>query len=353
MSGGVDSSVAAALLAEQGHEVVGLFMRIGQHTPEDTGDDATRHQGCCSAADSADARRVAGLLGLPFYALNFQTDFDRIIERFVDEYTRGRTPNPCVICNHDLKFGKLLRYADTIGAEYVATGHYARILREEGEFKLARARDRHKDQSYVLFGVEREVLRRTLFPLGDLTKDEVRTLARERGLAVHDKPDSTEICFVPDRDYARVVRERRPDVVRPGEVHDQHGAVVGTHEGVAHFTIGQRRGLRIAMGTPVYVTDLDAKTHTVTIGAKEDLLRRALRATDVNWLVDPPTDSFRAHAQIRYHHAAAPAVIDPDGDSFTVCFDTPQPAITPGQAVVLYNGDTVLGGGWIEQALDD
>ena len=360
MSGGVDSSVAAALLVEQGYEIVGLFMRVGDPAGSNDAEypPDPRHQGCCSAADSADARRVAGRLGVPFYALNFQDDFNRLIDYFADEYVRGRTPNPCVMCNQDLKFGKLLRYADTIGAQYIATGHYARIERPNNNGgttdtpRLCRARDAKKDQSYVLFGIDRAVLSRTLFPLGDLIKDEVRNIARERDLPVADKPDSNEICFVPDRDYARVVRQRRPDAFQPGEVRDQTGAIIGEHDGVSHFTIGQRRGLGIAMGLPIYVTELDARTQTVTVGTKEQLLRPALRATHVKWLIDPPDAPFRAHAQIRYHHTAAPATITPDGDAVTVHFDTPQSAITPGQAVVVYDNETVLGGAWIDSAVD-
>jgi tRNA-specific 2-thiouridylase len=351
MSGGVDSSVAAALLVEQGYDVVGLFMRVGAHgTADDDNAVESRRQGCCSAADSADARRVAGRLDVPFYALNFERDFDRLIDHFADEYTRGRTPNPCVVCNQDLKFGKVLRYADTVDAQYIATGHYARITAHDNGPRLMRPRDPRKDQSYVLFGVDRAVLRRTLFPLGDLTKDQVRDIARDRGLANCDKPDSAEICFVPDRDYARVVRERRPDAARPGTVRDRDGNVVGTHDGIANFTVGQRRGLGIAMGLPIYVTGLDAETATVTVGDKQDLLAGALRASNVNWLVDPPAGPFRALAQIRYHHQAAPADVHHDGDGIEVRFDEPQSAITPGQAVVLYDNETVLGGGWIESS---
>ena len=357
MSGGVDSSVAAALLVEQGYDVIGLFMRVGGHGPEDDGlvdDEAinSRHQGCCSAADSADARRVAGMLGVPFYALNFERDFDRLIDHFADEYIRGRTPNPCVVCNQDLKFGKLLRYADTVEADYIATGHYARIEAHDDDPRLTRPRDRNKDQSYVLFGIDRAVLGRILFPLGDMTKDQVREIARQRGLSNCDKPDSAEICFVPDRDYASVVRQRRPDAVRPGQVVDRDGNVVGTHEGIANFTIGQRRGLGIAMGLPVYVTNLNAETATVTVGDKEDLLARSLRASKINWLVDRPASPFRALAQIRYHHEAAPVEVHCDGDAIVVRFDNPQSAVTPGQAVVLYDNETVLGGGWIEHAGD-
>ncbi len=312
MSGGVDSSVAACLLHEQGYECVGVFMRVGAHTPEPAetcalaevmgagpgdgrGDGATpsdaparglKH-GCCSAADAIVARAIAGRLDIPFYALNFERDFDRIITYFVDEYARGRTPNPCVMCNNQLKFGKLLRYADMMDAEFVATGHYARILRRDDGVYLARSLNEAKDQSYVLFGLPRDELPRCLFPLGEIAeKADVRRIAANLDLRVHDKPDSQEICFVPNDDYRQIVRQRRPEAVRPGEVRDTAGKVLGMHEGVADFTIGQRRGLGIATGRPVYVTRLDVITNTVTVGTREELSSGGLIAERVNWLVD-------------------------------------------------------------------
>lgn len=363
MSGGVDSSVAACLLVEQGYDVTGLFMRTGIHQPEETGDACApdRHRGCCSAADASDARAVAGRLGVPFFALNFKADFDRVIEYFADEYVHGRTPNPCVMCNEHLKFGKLADYGRAVGADFIATGHYARIEAREGRHCLLRGVDASKDQSYVLFGIDRDMLARTLFPIGHLTKPQVRDEARRLGLPVSDKPDSVDICFVPDRDYARVVRERRPEAFVEGPVLDHTGREVGRHAGIANYTIGQRQGLGIALGLPVYVTRIDPAGNTVTLGPREQLASDALTAGRVHWLVDPPAGPFRAEVKIRYAHRAAPATVEPlspgsAGPAVTtpaamrvrVKFDQPQTAITPGQAAVFYQEDVVLGGGWIE-----
>jgi len=364
MSGGVDSSVAACLLVEQGYDAMGLFMRVGAKegatVRDDTGtaagvvaDSATRraHQGCCSASDAADARFVAGMLGIPFYALNFEDEFDRIIDYFADEYARGRTPNPCVVCNDRLKFGKLMDYADAVGADYVATGHYARIARRDGRPTLLRGRDLQKDQSYVLFGLRRDILDRVLFPVGELTKPEVRTIAARYGLPNRDKPDSVEICFVPDRNYARVVRERRPDGFVEGDFVDESGRIVGRHKGIGRYTIGQRRGLGIAAGRPIYVTQLDVLNNRVTVGDDEALRCPSLLADRLNLLVDELGDCFEAQVKIRYLHNAVPATIHTlDGGKVRVVFDEPQRAVTPGQAVVFYDGDTVLGGAWIESA---
>lgn len=351
MSGGVDSSVAAALLLEQGYHVTGLFMRLGVELPEPEVCDSSRRQGCCSKADADDARFVAGKLGIPFFALNFKDEFDRIIQYFADEYARGRTPNPCVMCNEHLKFGRLLEYARTIDADGVATGHYARIEQRDGRACLLRGIDRGKDQSYVLFGLSRDALERTYLPIGGMHKDEVRCRAEQLGLPVHDKPDSTDICFAPDRDYARIVRERHPEAFEPGEVRDSTGRVLGEHKGIANYTIGQRHGLGIAMGKPAYVTGIDPATRVVTFGPREELLRYELLASRFRWLANPPTGTIRVEAQIRYSHRAAAAVVTPMGnEQVRIRFDIPQPAITPGQAVVAYDGEQVLGGGWIEQA---
>jgi tRNA-specific 2-thiouridylase len=363
MSGGVDSSVAACLLREQGYEVTGLFMRTGVSEPaepscafEKPGREAgqlageePRHRGCCSAADASDARSVAGRLGIPFFALNFKDEFDRIIDYFADEYEHGRTPNPCVMCNEHLKFGRLAEYGRAVGADFVATGHYARIERHDGGCRLLRSVDLVKDQSYVLFGIGREMLAHTLFPIGGMTKAEVRDHARRFGLPLSDKPESQDICFVPDRDYARVVRERRPEAFRPGVIQDTEGKPLGRHEGIPNFTIGQRRGLGVAMGLPVYVTRIDPETGTVTIGTREHLESGELVASRVLWLIHPPAAPFHADVKIRYSHRAAPARVERLGpERVRVRFDQPQSAITPGQAAVLYDGDTVLGGGWIE-----
>lgn len=288
------------------------------------------------------------MLGIPFYALNFEKDFDRIIDYFADEYVRGRTPNPCVMCNDRLKFGRLFEYADAVGAQYVATGHYARIGRRGGEPVLMRGVDRRKDQSYVLFGLRREALDRVMFPIGELDKDEVRRIAARHGLPNRDKPDSVEICFVPDRDYAKVVRRRRPEAFAAGEVVDTTGTVLGRHEGIANFTIGQRRGLRIAAGRPIYVTQLDVLNNRVVMGEGEALLAGGLVAERVNLLVTDLDTEFRAEVKIRYLHEAVPATVRMlDGGRVRVAFHDPQRAVTPGQAVVFYDGDTVLGGAWI------
>jgi tRNA-specific 2-thiouridylase len=362
MSGGVDSSVTACLLREQGYEVMGLFMRVGAEMPEDTAcstaassTDAEHpkrtHQGCCSASDAADARFVAGMLNIPFYVLNFKPDFERLIDYFADEYAAGRTPNPCVQCNTWLKFGKLVEYADMLGCQFVATGHYARLDRKNGQTRLRRGVDHRKDQSYFLFGVRSEMLDRAMFPIGHLQKDQVRQTAERFGLPVHNKPDSVEICFVPDRDYARVVRERRPDAFKPGNIEDAEGNVLGDHEGLANFTIGQRRGLGVAAGRPVYVTQLDVLNNTVVLGERDALMHRNLLATDANFVSGPPSKPIRCDAQIRYQHRAAACTATALPDStLRVEFDEPQSAITPGQALVLYDGDEVIGGGWIDRA---
>lgn len=370
MSGGVDSSVAACLLQEQGYDVIGVFMRLGVAeaagepvgvTP-DGGDlrsvglpihatqtDPTRHRGCCSAADANDARLVAGRMNIPFYALNFEKDFSELIDYFADEYAAARTPNPCVMCNQRLKFGRLHAYADAVGADLIATGHYARMDVENGVPRLRRAVDRSKDQSYVLFGISADELARLRFPLGEMSKDEVRGHARRFGLALHDKPDSQDICFVPDRAYARVVRARRPEAFRTGEIRHIDGRLLGEHGGLPNFTIGQRRGLNVAVGDPLYVRSLDATTDTVIVGPRESLLCGSAWASRVNWLIDSPVESFRAGVQIRYNHGGADGVVHPlSNDRVRVDFDEPVTAVTPGQALVMYRDDTVVGGGWID-----
>lgn len=357
MSGGVDSSVAAALLRRGGWQVIGVFMRLG--TPPGIAGAAEAHdacsprRGCCSARDAADARRVAEALDIPLYVLNFEDEFSRIIDRFAEEYNRGRTPNPCILCNNWLKFGRLAAYARAAGADCIATGHYARIGRDPDTDRplLMRAADARKDQSYVLFGLPVNLLGQLILPVGDLTKDRVRAIALELSLPVHDKPDSQEICFVPDGDYAALLERRRPGTLRPGEIVDTAGRVIGTHQGHQRFTIGQRKGLRLAMGRPMYVVGIDAERNRVVLGERRDLLRTHLAADGANWLTGPAPAAgatFRCHARIRYNHTPAPAVARITGEqTFEVVFDEPQSAVTPGQAVVLYDGDVVLGGGWI------
>lgn len=358
MSGGVDSSVAACLLVEQGYEVTGVFMRHGTGFPqmakagESGAQVAVRTQRAhCNAAEARDARAVAGMLGFPFLALDVEDNFAELIDYFVDEYTKGRTPNPCAVCNDRLKFGRLVAYADSIGAGRIATGHYARLARRNGHQALLRAGDRQKDQSYVLFGLDRGLLDRLIFPLGDLTKARVRAIAAHRGLPNRDKPESMEICFVPDDDYPRLVRERRPEAFAPGDVVDTAGNLLGRHAGIAHYTIGQRRGLGIAAGKPIYVINLDAVSNTVTMGEADALLADSLVAYRANFLVDRPDGPIRAEVKIRYLHPAAAATVHLLGaGKVRVDFDRPQRAITPGQAVVFYDDDVVLGGAWIERA---
>ncbi len=357
MSGGVDSSVAAALLQRQGYDVMGAFMRLGSPdgvnaVEEAPACDTSPHknkQGCCSVLDADDARRVAGMLDIPFYVLNFQEDFGRVINYFVDEYNRGRTPNPCVRCNDWLKFGKLADYANAVGADYVASGHYARV--ENG--RLMRGVDHRKDQSYVLFGVTPEALSHTLLPIGGMEKTEVRRIAEELKLPVFNKPDSQEICFVPNQDYAGLVQRRSPETFRKGDLVSTTGQVIGQHDGHQHFTIGQRRGLGVALGHKIYVVDIDAKSSRVTVGEKESLFKRSLVATQIN-LLDATLRDGRARpcqAKIRYNHDPQAATVLVTGDDeITVRFTDPQTAVTPGQAVVLYDQDYVLGGGWIDSA---
>ncbi len=364
MSGGVDSSVAAHLLLEQGHDVVGLFMRHG-HTvePDCQASDATssllplaeptsNKQGCCSASDAVDARRVADQMDIPFYALDFEEEFDRIIDYFVDEYTQGRTPNPCVMCNNWLKFGRLCHYADSVGAEYVASGHYARLVSAPGANgppALFRGRDAGKDQSYVLFGIQRDILSRMLLPVGDYTKPQIRELAHKIGLRVADKRDSQEICFVGRDKYAAFVQSRLDEADRGGEIVMTDGTVVGHHDGIERFTIGQRKGLGVALGEPRFVVRIEPTARRVVIGERHELGRRELTAARSNWLIDPPTQPLECTVKIRYLSTPAAALVEPlDDNRFAVRFKEPKNGVAPGQAVVCYDKDQVLGGGWIE-----
>ena len=347
MSGGVDSSVAACLLRQQGYQPVGVFMCAGL-----VGDATEGPRRCCSPEDSADARRVAQRLGFPLSVLDFAADFERLIDHFCAEYGRGRTPNPCVLCNRDLKFGRLLATADALGAAFVATGHYARVEFEAGRWRLKRGLDRTKDQSYFLFSIPPERLERIRFPLGELTKPEVRAIARREGLPVHDKAESQEVCFVRGT-VGELVAARRPDLVRPGPILDLEGRTLGRHAGIVNFTIGQRRGLGVALGEPRYVVAIRAEDAAIVVGPAEAVLRRAFLAEDVVWHERPPAEPVRADVQIRYRHPAAPAWLtrlDPDADGHEraeVHFDEPQSAVTPGQAAVFYRDDRVTGGGWI------
>jgi tRNA-specific 2-thiouridylase len=396
MSGGVDSSVAAHLLLEQGHEVIGVFMRHGQASPVacaveeptasrvvptparvDPNAAKTKHaggetprlaalpiinrldhkQGCCTASDAEDARRVADRLAIPFYAINLDQEFTRIIDYFVDEYAAGRTPNPCVQCNNWIKFGKLFDYADSVDAEFVATGHYARMATDaNGDATLLRGRDDSKDQSYVLFGIKQRFLSRMLLPVGEYEKPEIRRLAAGVGLNVATKKDSQEICFVTQGHYHEFIKDRqarRGDFnageASGGEFVLTSGEVVGQHDGIEGFTIGQRKGLGIAFGDRKFVVRIEPETRRVVLGDREELGRSELTAKDCNWLIDPTMLPARGLAQIRYNAAPAWAEFDLDADGrLHVQFDEPRYGVAPGQAVVCYDGERVLGGGWIE-----
>jgi len=368
MSGGVDSSVAAHLLQQEGHELVGVFMRHGEESPvacavENTPQPGAvslpvintrldHKQGCCSASDAEDARRVADNLNIPFYALNLQQEFGRIMDYFVEEYTAARTPNPCVMCNNWLKFGKLFDYASSIGASHVATGHYARLTQEPGSSTpaLRRGVDDGKDQAYVLFGIHRDLLPRMLLPVGGYQKSHIREIAGTIGLRVAEKKDSQEICFVTSGKHDEFVRARRgSDIDMSGEIVTTGGEVVGRHPGIERFTIGQRKGLGVAFGQPRFVVRIEADTRRVVVGEKHELARCEVFAARSNWLIDPPADQFRCEAKIRYNAqpAAATAQALP-GDRLRICFDQPQFGVAPGQAAVCFDGDRVLGGGWIE-----
>lgn len=346
MSGGVDSSVAAHLLKEQGHEVVGLFMRLD--VAQGSGNSSGRT--LFGTQDAADARRVAEQLKIPFYVINLKDEFERIIVYFCDEYNRGRTPNPCIVCNRDLKFGRLFEYAEKISADHVATGHYARIVEEEGEYFLKKGVDKDKGQSYFLFTIRKKDLPRILFPLGELKKSEVRAIARRLNLRVKNKVESQDICFIPDGDYRTLLGERTPDRIIGGLVRNEAGDVLGEHEGYQFYTIGQRRGLKVAAGRPLYVHRIDAETHDIIVGANRELYRRALYAEDMNWLAEPDYDDegrCRCKATIRYSQPPRAAWISNEGERVLVTFKHRVRAVTPGQAVVFYREGTVLGGGWI------
>lgn len=366
MSGGVDSSVAAHLLTEAGHQVIGVFMRHGEQSPAACGAASgegepqraialpiarlDHKQGCCTAADAEDARRVADRLAIPFYAIDLNEEFGQIMDYFAAEYLRGRTPNPCVQCNNWIKFGKLFDYADSVDAEFVATGHYARLEHRGGEVALLRGADDAKDQSYVLFGIERRYLERMMLPVGNFQKSAIRELATKVGMNVAEKKDSQEICFVTSGRYDEFVKRRSAGKSIPGELVTTAGEVVGQHDGIEGFTVGQRKGLGVALGERKFVVRIEPATNRVVLGDRDELGGRQLNATGCNWLVDFPIDQpIRGSAQIRYNAAAATAEFTRLANNrLTVTFNDPQFAIAPGQAVVCYEGERVLGGGWIE-----
>ena len=340
MSGGVDSSVVALMLQQQGHDVVGVFMRNG------VAGKSAKEKSCCSASDARDASVVADRLGIPFYSVDYEQEFARLMDHFAAEYRAGRTPNPCVLCNQDLKFGHLFKLADDVGAEKVATGHYAVV--KNGELHLAA--DADKDQTYYLFGVDRPALDRTLFPLGGMTKAEVRAVASEASLVTAEKAESMDICFVTSGDYRDVVRTRG-GAGKPGRFLDVQGNVLGNHSGLDGFTIGQRKGLP-ALGVPHYVASITPESGDVTLVPREGLQKKVMFVDGVRWLVDAPADGTQtlSEVKIRARHAPVAATIVSTGSKARVEFSEPVDAITPGQAAVFYRGTQVLGGGWIDGA---
>jgi tRNA-specific 2-thiouridylase len=353
MSGGVDSSVAAAVLVEAGYQVTGVMMRLWAEAPSGgapgTGDGQGQNL-CCTAEAVREAREVASLLGIAFHLVDYEVVFkERVVDYFVAEYSHGRTPNPCLACNRHLRFGCLLQHARELGASYLATGHYARIDQVGGRYRLRMGVDRQKDQSYVLYVLDQEALRHIRFPLGSYTKPQVREMARQRRLPVADREESMELCFVGDNDYRRFLREHVPDAVEPGPIVDRGGRVIGQHEGLPLYTVGQRRGLGIAAAEPLYVISLDSEQNSLVVGPARELGRQSLVAGDVHYVAgQAPVEPVQVQAKIRYRAALAEAVWTPlEGARARVDFENPLRDITPGQAVVAYRGDEVLGGGII------
>ncbi len=354
MSGGVDSSVTAAMMVDAGYDVTGITMRLGA---PDTIEVEPERPNCCSLEGIEDARRVATQLGIPFYGVNYEDAFrEQIIDYFVEEYLIGRTPSPCMVCNRELKFGRLLDLAKTLECDAIATGHYARIEQhpETGRYLLRKAHDVSKDQSYFLAALTQEQLRCAMMPLGEHTKAEVRDLARKYQLRTAEKIESQELCFVADTNYRRFLQDRVPEKIHGGDIIDEKGNVLGKHDGVPFYTVGQRRGLGIAVGKPLYVTQLNATENTVVVGESDALLEDTMHVERINLIaIEKLAEPIRAHVKIRSRDDGGPAIITPTSDTEAVVkFDEPRRAITPGQATVFYDGEYVLGGGWIVDARD-
>ncbi|OUP82156.1 UNVERIFIED_ORG: tRNA 2-thiouridine(34) synthase MnmA [Lacrimispora saccharolytica] len=349
MSGGVDSSVAAWLLKKQGYDVIGVTMQIWQDEEPEA---VEENGGCCGLSAVDDARRVAEDLAIPYYVMNFKKEFrENVMDYFVAEYLRGRTPNPCIACNRFVKWESLLKRSLEIGADYIATGHYARIEKlPNGRYALKKSATAAKDQTYALYNLTQEQLAHTLMPVGEYTKDEIRKMAQELNLRVAHKPDSQEICFIPDNDYAKFIREDIGEELPEGNFVDLQGNVLGRHKGITHYTVGQRKGLNLSMGHPVFVVEIRPETNEVVIGENSDVFSRTLRFNRINWMAVDGLhgEEHRFIAKIRYGHKGAPCTVREIGSDLAECvFDEPQRAITPGQAVVLYDGEYVAGGGTI------
>jgi len=353
MSGGVDSSVAATILKQEGYQVIGVTMQIWPSNKQAS--EVDRFGGCCGLGAVSDAKRVAYELGIPHYVMNFRDIFaQKVIADFCREYSLGRTPNPCIRCNQYIKFDTLLERAKGLGADLVATGHHARIEKDEanGRYLLKKGVDQHKDQSYVLYPITQEQLEHSLLPIGNFTKQRVRQIARELGLSVAANPESQEICFIPDDDYPKFLKEHIPQAVKPGPILNEQGSILGRHRGILFYTIGQRKGLGISAKEPLYVTAIDREKNAIVVGSKQKVYGNKLIASGLNWItIAKLKQPITVKAKIRYRHKEAEAEITPwDKDQVYVKFKEPQMAITPGQAIVFYNGDTVIGGGTIEQA---
>lgn len=350
MSGGVDSSAAAYLLKEQGYDVIGVTMQIWQ---DEDAEEMQENGGCCGLTAVEDARRVAQQLGIPYYVMNFKKEFrETVMNYFIREYQSGRTPNPCIACNRYVKWEALLKRSLAIGADYIATGHYARIARlENGRFALMESAASGKDQTYALYSLTQEQLAHTLMPVGEYTKEEVRMIAQKAGLQVANKPDSQEICFVPDGDYAKFIEEQAETALPSGNFVTEDGTVLGRHKGITHYTVGQRKGLNLAMGHPVFVTKIRPETNEVVIGEAEDVFAKELVCAHLNFMAVPDlTEPREVFAKIRYNHKGALCTIEKTGDDEITCvFKEKVRAVTPGQAVVFYEDGCVLGGGTIER----
>ncbi|MDO4440391.1 MAG: tRNA 2-thiouridine(34) synthase MnmA [Eubacteriales bacterium] len=349
MSGGVDSSVAAYLLKEQGYDVIGVTMQIWQDEEQAMQEE---NGGCCGLSAVDDARRVAAALEIPYYVMNFKKEFkEHVIDYFVEEYQNGRTPNPCIACNRYVKWESLLQRSLSIGAEYIATGHYARVVQlENGRYTLRRSATLAKDQTYALYNLTQDQLKRTLMPVGEYTKEEVRSIAEKINLRIANKPDSQDICFVPDGDYASYIEEEAGVKVPKGNFVLTDGTVLGCHKGITHYTVGQRKGLGLALGYPAFVLEIRPETNEVVIGTKEESMTMQLRARNLNFMsIEDLTEPLHVFTKIRYNHRGAWCTIEKTGEDEILCtFDEPQRAVTPGQAVVFYDGEYVLGGGTIQ-----